>query len=252
MESTGPCCGLSSRRSGGRRPRPTFGSRGTPRRAHSSRPTATAPTAKWSRAPRRDNGIGDHKVRLGPFNRPEHRRNDRSDGHAASTGAVAYSVRSPCPRAYLTLRDRRSALVWRAYPPIWTAVGLWMESRWTRQMDRSGSTVGSLNAGCQPGRGGPLVADVRWPDRSTVTGGVAGNVQQEARRRVRRAAARWRTRAYSELPVAAGMISWGRNEASARRCATPRRTTGWMRRFRRRQVRRWRRWKPGGTHRPAR
>src|SRR5262249_52166658 len=68
----------------------------------------------------------------------------------------------------------------RMEPPIWTVVGLWMESRWTRQMDRSGPAVGSLNAGCQPGRGGPLVADVRRPGRSTVTGGVGGDVGQEA------------------------------------------------------------------------
>src|SRR5262249_31820213 len=81
---------------------------------------------------------------------------------------------------------RRHAEWWRSSgrtreePPIWTVVGLWMESRWTRQMDRSGSTVGSLNAGCQPGRGGPLVADVRRLGRSTVTGGVGGDVRQEA------------------------------------------------------------------------
>src|SRR5262245_49219971 len=55
-----------------------------------------------------------------------------------------------------------------------------MEPRWTREMDRSGSKGGGLNAACRPVRSGRRVAEGSRPGRSTGTGGVAGDVRQEA------------------------------------------------------------------------
>src|SRR5262249_13732944 len=108
--------------------------------------------------------------------RVRRRRTELLQGKSARNEAMDFGQ----PAESATVSDGHCLVRTRAYPPIWMVVGLWMESHWTRQMDRSGSTVGSLNAGCQPGRGGPLVADVRRLSRSTVTGGVAGDVRQEA------------------------------------------------------------------------
>jgi len=44
---------------------------------------------------RRDNGNGEHTVPVGPFKRPEHRRNDRPDKHADIDRATPHSVGIP-------------------------------------------------------------------------------------------------------------------------------------------------------------